>query len=212
MDTYAVLYLEINLVAPAIAGVIQFIRPELPLACVALALSALVMYLNWLGQMISVDPLTKLSNRKSLVHTFDQAVAGSDENTSVYMLMIDANRFKGINDTYGHIQGDAALIRIADALLLVCKGTHKRTHVSRYGGDEFVILAWMEDEEMVSDLVGQIHEHLRVLNEKAKAPYELTVSIGVAKVRHGDNLKELIEAADKHLYEEKEKYKNSKAK
>lgn len=157
--------------APAIAGILQFIRPELPLACVALALSALVMYLNWLGQLISVDPLTKLSNRKSLVHTFDQA----------------------------------------DALLLACKGTHKRTHVSRYGGDEFVILAWMEDEEMIGQLVKQIHEHLEALNKKAAAPYELTVSIGVAKVKNGDNLREMIESADKHLYEEKEKFRKSKA-
>ena len=197
-------------VAPAIAGVLQFIRPDLPLACVALALSALVMYLNWLGQMISVDPLTRLSNRKSLMHTYSQSIQGNEENASVYLLMIDANRFKGINDTYGHIQGDAALVRIADALLLACRDTHCKTHISRYGGDEFVVLAWMEDEEMVADLVRQIHENLNDLNEKAAAPYELTVSIGVAKAKRGIPLKDLIEDADQHLYEEKEKYRNQK--
>ena len=194
-------------VAPAIAGVLQFIRPELPLACAALSISALIMYLNWLGQMISLDPLTRLNNRKSLGHTYEQRGQGNDDNASLYLLMIDANRFKGINDTYGHIQGDAALVRIADALLLSCRETHHRSHVARYGGDEFAILIWVENVEQIEDLKKRIHEHLTEMNEKAKAPYELTVSIGVAKTEKGIGLKELIERADSKLYEEKEKMK-----
>ena len=167
------------------------------------------MYLNWLGQMISLDPLTRLNNRKSLGHTYEQWGQGNDDNASLYLLMIDANRFKGINDTYGHIQGDAALVRIADALLLSCRETHHRSHVARYGGDEFAILIWVENVEQIEDLKKRIHEHLAKMNEKAKAPYELTVSIGVAKTEKGIGLKELIERADSKLYEEKEKIKRN---
>lgn len=192
-------------VAPACAGVIQFLRPELPLACAALSLSALVMYLNWLNQMISVDPLTHLNNRKQLAHSYEQGLQNTEEGISLYLMMIDANKFKGINDTYGHIQGDAALVRIADALRLGCRELHRRANIARYGGDEFVILAWAESEEVVEGLKKRIHEILKELNRKADSPYELTVSIGSAKARQGMALKELIEEADQKLYEEKEK-------
>ena len=59
-------------VAPALAGVIQFIYPQLPLACATLSLATLVLYLNWTDQIISIDPLTKLSNRKHLLYNYEQ--------------------------------------------------------------------------------------------------------------------------------------------
>lgn len=190
--------------APAIAGIAQFLYPQLPLACAALSLATLLMYLNWIDDMISVDPLTRLNNRKQLVYHFEQLLKGTDKSPA-WLLLIDANKFKSINDTYGHIQGDAALVMIAEALQSACQDLPKKANIARYGGDEFVILARIDSADQVSGLCGRIHQELQLKNEKEKLPYRVTVSIGTTAVEPGTTLKDAIESADQWLYEEKRK-------
>ena len=192
-------------VAPAGAGILQFIYPQLPLACAALSLSTLLMYIEWTEQVISVDPLTKLNNRKQLVYRFESWMHTHDTQ-DLYLLMVDANRFKHINDTYGHLEGDAALIRIADALRLGCRDYAGKSSISRYGGDEFVVLAWADrknGDQEIGHLIEGIHGHLKKLNSDANSPYDLTVCIGMAKVTEQSVLKDVIEEADAQLYDQK---------
>ena len=193
--------------APAAAGILQFVYPQLPAACATLVIATLIMYLSWLDKMIAIDPLTQLSNRKHLMHVYEQGIQNYEENMELYLLMIDANRFKSINDTYGHIQGDEALMSIAEALRQACKEIRRKASIARYGGDEFVVLVWAEDSGIVERLQSIIAEKLTVINKEKHAPYDLTVSIGVAKSRQDIPLKELIEEADERLYEAKEKYR-----
>ena len=188
--------------APAVAGIVQFLFPQLPLACAALSIATLVMYMMWIDDMISVDPLTRLSNRKQLDYQYEQWQKGTDQDTA-WLLMIDANKFKQINDTYGHIQGDAALVRIADALRNACSGLPRRANIARFGGDEFVVLVREDSPEQIAGLCGKIRAELKSLNEAAGSPYDLTVSIGMTKVRKGVALKDAIAEADRKLYEEK---------
>ena len=190
--------------APAGAGFIQFIYPELPVACIALSFATLILYQNWLDDMISIDPLTHLSNRKQLIYHYDQWQRHSDA-VPMYLLLIDANKFKSINDIYGHIQGDEALERIADSLRLACKELRYRANIARYGGDEFVILARADDEKTIEGLRFKINQHLTELNRKASAPYELSVSIGITRAERDKTLKALISEADEKLYVEKAK-------
>ena len=191
--------------APAGAGIVQFLYPQLPLACATLSLATLLMYLEWLDQMISIDPLTRLNNRKQLVYHYEQWAKNGDSAAPLYLLLVDANKFKSINDTYGHIQGDAALVRIAEALRLGARSFQHRVNIARYGGDEFVILANADDAAQIDALRDSIDEVLTRLNREANAPYELSVSMGAAKADPALSLKELIERADKQLYEEKER-------
>ena len=188
--------------APAVAGIVQFLFPQLPLACAALSIATLVMYMMWIDDMISVDPLTRLSNRKQLDYQYEQWQKGTDQDPA-WLLMIDANKFKQINDTYGHIQGDAALVRIADALRNACSGLPRRANIARFGGDEFVVLVREDSPEQIAGLCGKIRAELKSLNEAAGSPYDLTVSIGMTKVRKGVALKDAIAEADRKLYEEK---------
>jgi len=187
-------------VAPAVAGIIQFIYPQLPVACIALSFATLILYQNWLDDMISVDPLTRLNNRKQLTFSYEQWQR-REYRTSLYLLMIDANKFKSINDTYGHLQGDCALERIADALRLACKNLHYRANIARYGGDEFAILATTEHPEEIENLSAQIKRNL--IEQSRDLPYELSVSIGIAKAEKSTELKDLIAEADEKLYEAK---------
>ncbi len=191
-------------VLPAIAGILQFLYPAFPFACFALSIETLIMYLNWIDQMISLDPLTSLNNRKQLNHNYEQWFKNRFDDEDLYLLLIDANKFKQINDTYGHIQGDAALLRIAEALRRACKSLPKRANIARYGGDEFVVL--MESADMnntASALKQGIIYELENLNDEANTPYRVTVSIGIAHASAGSSLKELICVADQEMYKEK---------
>lgn len=194
-------------VAPAGAGILQFIYPQLPVACAALSFATLILYQNWLDDMISIDPLTHLNNRKQLHFSYEQWQR-RDSAAPLYLLLIDANKFKSINDTYGHIQGDAALERIADALRSACGELRYRANLARYGGDEFVVLVRADSEQEIAQLRERIDRVLAELNKAADAPYELSVSIGVAAAEKGKSLKTLIAQADTVLYEEK-KCRNS---
>lgn len=187
-------------IAPAIAGILQFVYPELPVACVALAGATLVMYQNWLDDLISLDPLTRLNNRKQLAHHYAQWQRHED-TAPLWLLMIDANKFKAINDTYGHTQGDVALERIADALRLACQGLPHRANIARYGGDEFVVLVQLEEKAEVERLRKLISDELAILSKGL--PYSLTVSVGIGKAEKGRDLQAVIEEADARLYEEK---------
>ena len=155
--------------------------------------------------MISVDPLTMLNNRKQLAYRFESWMHTHDTQ-DLYLMLVDANRFKHINDTYGHLEGDTALIRIADALRLGCRDYAGKSSISRYGGDEFVVLAWADrkkGEQEIRHLMESIHGHLKRLNSDANSPYDLTVCIGMAKVTEQSVLKDVIEEADAQLYDQK---------
>ena len=151
--------------APGIAGIVQFIYPNLPLACATLSLAS----------------------------------------DSMYLMLIDANKFKSINDTYGHIEGDAALVRISEAMRMACAQSRKKSSCIRFGGDEFLIMVWTSDENEVHRIGENVSSSLKVLNDEANAPYELTACIGVSKADKTRDIKDIIEEADMKLYEEKRK-------
>ena len=85
------------------------------------------------------------------------------------------------------------------------QGLPHRANIGRYGGDEFVILAKAEEPAVVDLLKERIAAVLDQLNREARAPYGLTVSIGVATAEKDMALKELIERADAALYDEKKR-------
>ena len=191
---------------PGISGVQQFIYPRLPSACATISITTLYLYLTWVDQLISLDPLTGLNNRKQLTHTFNNLSKSHEDQDKIRLYLIDVNHFKQINDTYGHLQGDNALKIIAEALKAACKGANRGTVIARYGGDEFVILVSENNNDETIDLKERIKEKLKELSKKKSVPFELTVSVGSACSDNGDSLKDLILKADKAMYMEKKKY------
>lgn len=190
-------------VAPGVAGIIQFVHPRLPVACVAMSLATLILYLVWVDELISLDPLTGLNNRKQLNLSFEQIKRGKSDQEKIFLLLADANHFKSINDTYGHLQGDNALKLIAKALREGCKAAGRRGIIARYGGDEFVILLSSEGSASNEELKNAINTRLAELVKEEKLPFELTVSIGIAKLEEADSLKSLTVKADAAMYDEK---------
>ena len=191
--------------APATGGIIQFLVPRIPVVSSTLALATLLMYMDSVEEMVSVDPLTRLNNRKSVTFHYEQLTKNNEDHIPIYLLLIDANYFKGINDTYGHMEGDAALIRIADAMRKACGILKRRANIARFGGDEFLIMVKEESTDKIQALEEEIARKLAELNKAAEAPYDLTVSIGVAHTdgRTPISLKDLAQKADENLYEQK---------
>lgn len=202
-DRHTLVLLVFFPAAPAAAGILQYIYPRIPVACGVLSLTTLLLYLNWMDQLISLDPLTGLNNRKQLNHYYDQWVKNHSDGDMINVLMIDANKFKSINDTYGHIQGDKALKNISESLKLACRILPKRANISRYGGDEFAVLFESDDPHDTDLLKETITQKLDMINQRTRIPFKLTVSIGAASSDGSLSLKEFIDKADEAMYEAK---------
>ena len=193
-------------VIPAISALFQLFYWRIPLNCMAFTFSVLIVYMNELGEQVSREPLTGLANRKSFMRVLEEGMENREKDTQMYLFMVDMNRFKRINDTFGHVEGDKAIIMTAEALLQACAEIHRRVVVSRYGGDEFAIVAFLGDPREAEELKKRIYEEIADQNGKILLSYRLSLSIGVARYT-GEyrSIRALIAAADAELYKEKEK-------
>ena len=111
---------------------------SMPGLCVGIMISMLLLYIIYQEQLISTDPLTGLNNRNRFETYMLSLFSNVDQAEDVYLLMMDADGFKQINDRYGHVEGDHALQVVATALKDVCSASGG--FIARYGGDEFVVL------------------------------------------------------------------------
>lgn len=181
-----------------IAWVLTLIGESFPIICVAITIELLCLFMGTSTQQISMDKLTQVNNRQNLLGFLDYKLLNHDEK--IFLLMMDLDYFKTINDTYGHLEGDDALIRAAQALKIACGDFKRRPYIARYGGDEFIVVIESSKQE-AEELIARIRETLSNLNDKASRPYTLAFSIGVGEYHPGMNANDLIESADHALYE-----------
>lgn len=116
--------------------------------------------------------------------------------------MIDGNKFKYINDTYGHIEGDRALIQIANCLREVVP---RNFLICRLGGDEFAVTGDANSDEEIRILCDCIHSALQRANECNGKEWNVSISIGWTSFKKEFNIiPDFIEAADRELYKNKQ--------
>lgn len=158
------------------------------------------------------DFLTKIPNRKSIIEYMDNIMEKCHHN--IICMMIDIDRFKLYNDTYGHIVGDKCLIKMSAAFDRFA-GQHGG-RVGRYGGEEFVILFDDMDEESASAVANELIEMVRKLNIEFSAADDyrrVTISVGVHiqnKIENPDK-DAILTAADNALYKAKNHGRNRMA-
>ncbi|WP_245160301.1 diguanylate cyclase [Blastococcus sp. CT_GayMR20] len=140
------------------------------------------------------DLLTGLANRGAL---FDALHGHLSDGPGCALLFCDLDRFKWINDEHGHAVGDALLVEVADRLTRM---TGPNDLVSRFGGDEFVILCPRKDEEELRSLVEQVTETVVAPFDSPHGPLRVGMSVGVAVGRPGETADELIGRADRAMY------------
>jgi diguanylate cyclase (GGDEF)-like protein len=150
-----------------------------------------------------IDPLTEVNNRAylNIIKTKIQNISGP-----VTILMIDIDNFKNINDTFGHIVGDKVLKKLAQILRKNIKITDE---VIRYGGEEFLIIAYRCDLEEGKILAERLRRKIEDIKFNKRDPkFKITVSIGLSIYEPQEDLLTAIEKADKAMYKAKQKGKN----
>lgn len=187
--------------AGVLALALAFAPPWLPLQLALIAFVAWVGY--WLGRREDLlftssvtDPLTGLFNRRYFELSMLRELARSErDGSALALLMIDIDGMKQFNDHGGHDAGDLALKAVAEALRRACRGSDL---VSRWGGDEFVVLAPMTSE---ADAVGLAR---RINDELLQSPVRVSVGVGMAVAR--ESSAQLFATADAALYRHKARH------
>jgi diguanylate cyclase (GGDEF)-like protein len=149
------------------------------------------------------DSLTGLANYRRLIDVLHGELERSERsNRSFSLLLMDLDGLKQINDQHGHLTGSRALCRIAAILRLNCRSIDT---AARYGGDEFALVLPEASHDAAEHVADRIK---RCIADDAESP-SLSLSIGVATYPYGGaTVQELIEQADRELYEMKGKLKS----
>jgi diguanylate cyclase (GGDEF)-like protein len=160
-----------------------------------------------LNRLANRDGLTGLFNRRY----FDQAIEMEflrhrRQQLSLAVVFVDIDHFKLFNDTYGHVKGDMCLEQVASALEVSTKRPGE--FVSRYGGEEFVVVLPYVDLDSAAkygETLCQVVRLLRIPHGRSGANEVVTISVGVAAMvpDDGSSVTQLIEQADQALYQAK---------
>ena len=192
---------------PVVSAGIQNYNYGIILGQVGFTLSELLIYFNNQKKEANYDELTGVYNRRAFNKRANKIFYS---NKSMFLMLMDADDFKIINDKYGHLEGDKALIQIANILNRAINNNHKNYSLARYGGDEFVIVGNIRNKDEVAQLINQIEEEEKKYNKETNNKYNIKISIGYAL--QNDNhtsVEDLIKEADALMYAEKRKRKNN---
>ncbi len=191
------------LILPLVGSAIQVAFYGTSTIWVSLTIAVIVFY-NYLQKgYISVDSLTGLANRRRFDSYTRGRMENLDKDASLYLLMLDINNFKGINDTLGHAQGDQVLVMTARTLLRASEGVGAFT--ARIGGDEFVIVMCNTSLHQVEQMVDKIGKLMQEENETAGKMYTVSLAVGYAGMKGSDeiSLEALYDLADRNMYANK---------
>lgn len=150
-----------------------------------------------------VDSMTKLNNRRGMEVRVNDLLSIAEEDDMVLAMVIDMDGLKHINDTYGHNEGDYAIMTIASVVRCITEGTEI---CSRAGGDEFYILGIGKyTEESVQNKVDRFYSIIFEQNKFRIKPFEVTGSVGfcIKPVSEIGDISELIAKADSSMYTSK---------
>lgn len=162
--------------------------------CVAIAF--IIVYIEIQISISFIDDLSGLYNRKYMNHYLDKLQ--NDKPKRVYGFLMDINDFKTINDIYGHLKGDQAIIQFGKILQ---HSIDKDSVAIRMGGDEFVIFAILKSNEEALALKKHIEQNVRQFNTNSTEPFHLSFSIGIAK--YSGNIETFLSSMDDSMYEAK---------
>lgn len=188
---------------PVILGVvIQAFFIEIAITWTSIAISVAGIMTALKNEIIFTDCLTGLYNRVYLEFLHKRACNKKD--CWVSGIMIDLNGFKQINDNYGHAEGDLALCIVAD---LLRKSFSEYGVVTRYAGDEFVIMLNTTDDQLIQKIIKSAKKNFVTENEKNDKPYQLSASMGYAITNlSNETIDDFMNRIDEQMYQDKMKY------
>jgi len=154
-------------------------------------------------QLATLDELTMISNRRGFLTLADhsQKLCHRKKRPMSFVLF-DLNKFKPINDEYGHHEGDFVLKQFAEVMQQVFRESDV---IGRLGGDEFVVMLTDTASDQINDILNRFEQAIAEINQAIDKPYKIEFSAGVASFAHdtGISLEGMIEQADAAMYEQK---------
>lgn len=189
---------------PLIASILQIWLSGMPILAPAVAAAYYIVFTSGQKDMIYNDSLTGLNNRRRAMMYMEERMSEASPDNPFTVFIIDGNKFKMINDTYGHIEGDSAIVCIAQAVEQV---SHKhQIFCARFGGDEFLMFKAGKchfDREIIGS---EINEKLKQMCAEQGKPYTLSVCVGFyTSFDSHETSDTVIKLADEKLYEAKAK-------
>lgn len=195
----------IFVVPPFLGAIIQIIFFGLALIWIGMALSILIVFINYQNEQMYMDFLTGLFNRRQLDFYLQDQI--NKKNKYIAGIMIDLNAFKQINDKFGHTEGDKALINTSRIL----KNTFgPKAFIARYGGDEFVVLLEVHNHENLEAFINSLNNQVELFNSSNSLPYTISLSIG-ADLYHNHstyNSHAFLNHIDNLMYQNKKLYQS----
>ena len=187
-------------VLPFVSVIFQLAFSGLSVFCVGVTLGLLFIFMEKQHHLISIDPLTRLNNRTQLISFMETKMNVYNRDKRLMLFLMDFDFFKQINDKFGHMEGDRALVIFANVL--------KRElgplgfFIARIGGDEFVTVAEMGNIADANAIRPKLEKALEA--ESEKLAYKISVSIGFAeRMGENDTIQDLFKRADQELYKVK---------
>lgn len=186
-----------------IGNILQICFYGLTIVWISSAVSLMIIYIEDQNQLSSRDALTGLYNRRQTDAQLSWELSRKrPDGDFLIVSMIDIDQFKSINDTYGHLKGDEALVIVAETLI---ENFRKTDFIGRYGGDEFLMIGHIKHRDDAPRIFQRLKNKLDAQNFSGAYPYNLSASIGyvVCDPHDSPTTDEVLNEADKKMYEVK---------
>ncbi|PKK98328.1 MAG: hypothetical protein CVV57_07435 [Tenericutes bacterium HGW-Tenericutes-2] len=200
-DTNTIKGIILFLAFPLLGSTLQLIQNNLLFTWSSLAISLVVVYIFMETTSGSLDYLTKLYTRKILEIYVKSLI---EDKKDFYVVMIDFDRFKEVNDLFGHSIGDRVLIEFSN--IIIETSSNYQLFASRLGGDEFLLVLQNNIEEVPKKLIEELKQKVNLHPYMSKFKF-LSFSAGYVQYDHKMNLDDLLTAVDKKMYEKKINHK-----
>ena len=188
-------------------GVDDFITKSTKSEFVILAIKNCAERYRLLTSLIMKDGLTGIFNHSTIRTRLNETIKEASRlDTSVAIAMIDLDDFKSVNDNYGHMRGDRVLKNLC---FLLRKRLRETDLIGRYGGEEFLVVFPSTTAKQAKNILNEIRKEFSHVDYSHKNnTFNVTFSAGISEYPYIENKDELIQCADKSLYEAKKKGKN----
>lgn len=189
-------------VFPSLGALLQMFIGTHPFVAPSTVISVFLVFLSIQSNMINHDALTGIANRKSCNQYLETMVMKASPQNPFYVIMADIDGFKYVNDTYGHVAGDKALRLTAQALRETADPCHG--FVSRFGGDEFLLVVEKEHVNNPEVFIRNLSRNIEAACRRENLGYILRISAGYMECSTtGARMTDLLEEADRCLYKAK---------
>lgn len=197
------IFLLLYPILPVTCAVLQSMFYGIAIIWTGTVVSLLILYFNLQNAQITTDPLTGLNNRYRFENYMHSRLDNRQSDEILFLLMIDIDKFKEINDRHGHATGDNA---IREAAQLLSRGIHRHDFVARIGGDEFVVVGERRSRQEVADTIASIRREASSFLKETSRPYAIDFSIGYSLLHDNfpKTMDEMLAEADQRMYNEKQ--------